>query len=572
MSRAEAGSAATLLHDYRTFAGPRLWGALALMLLGALAEGFGLLMIVPLASIAIGEGSAWLSRFAPWSGVIPESERFLFALALFVAFMAARSLLLYAREVTLARLHADYEASLRLRAAGTLSARGWSFASRIGQAGMQSLLLTDVPRAALAVDFAQQMAVALVMLAVQLALTLILSPPLALIALAILLAGSLAAAGWAKRGGRTGIALAESAEQSTGSGFRLHAGLKAALAQGSIAQFMDEYATSLAGARGEVVRFSMDLNRARQLAAFAAAIAAALLLFVGVRLLALPFPILIAALALFARMVPPAQVIQQSMQYVATYAQSFAAIQRRLGPLRAKAATEGSAEPLNWRELRLEKVAFDHQPGHGLNACSLVLRSGEWIGIEGASGAGKTTLVDIIAGLLAPTSGDIRVDGEVLAGGCLENWRAGLAYFGQDGALFNDSVRGNLLAGAPPQNDEALWRSLELVGLAERVRAFGRGLDEPVGDRGSQLSGGERQRLMLARGLLRSPSLLILDEATAALDSDGEGELFEQLRAIEPRPAALVIAHRPSTLSHCDSLISIQHDGERSGKRSRSER
>src|SRR4051794_10879387 len=276
MNRVEGGSAATLLHDYRTFAGPRLWAALALMLLGALAEGFGLLMIVPLASIAIGQGSAWLPRFAPWFNLIPENARFLMALALFVAFMAARSVLLYAREVTLARLHADYEASLRFRAAATLSTRGWPFASRIGQPGMQSLLLTDVPRAALAVDFAQQMGVAIVMLAVQLALTLVLSLPLALIALAILLSGSLAAAAWAKRGRQTGIALAESAEQSTGSGFRLHAGLKAALAQGSTTQFLDEYAASLGRARDETVRFSKDLNRARQWAAFAAAIAAAL--------------------------------------------------------------------------------------------------------------------------------------------------------------------------------------------------------------------------------------------------------------------------------------------------------
>ncbi|WP_028968841.1 ATP-binding cassette domain-containing protein [Sphingomonas sp. URHD0057] len=565
MSRVEgSSSAATLLHDYRTFAGPRLWAALALMLLGALAEGFGLLMIVPLASIATGEGSAWLSRFA----FIPEDVRFLVALALFVAFMAARSLLLYAREVTLARLHADYEASLRFRAAATLSGRGWPFASRIGQAGMQSLLLTDVPRAALAVDFAQQMAVAIVMLAVQLALTLVLSPPLALIALAILLSGSLVAAAWARRGGATGIALTERSEESTGSGFRLHAGLKAALAQGSVPQFLDEYAASLAGARDETVRFSKDLNRARQWAAFAAAIAAALLLFVGVRVLALPFPILIAALALFARMVPPAQVIQQSMQYVATYAQSFAAIQRRLGTLQPNATADASAAPLDWRELRLDQVAFDHRPGRGLSACSLVLRRGEWIGIEGPSAAGKTTLIDIIAGLLPPDAGDMRVDGETLVGSRLEQWRGGLAYVGQDGTVFNDSVRGNLLAGAAVRDDEIVWRALELVGLAERVRAFDGALDEPVGDRGSQLSGGERQRLVLARGLLRSPTLLILDEATAALDSGGEGELFERLRAVEPRPAALVIAHRPSTLAHCDSVVSIRHQEEKSGKAS----
>jgi ATP-binding cassette subfamily C protein len=98
-----------------------------------------------------------------------------------------------------------------------------------------------------------------------------------------------------------------------------------------------------------------------------------------------------------------------------------------------------------------------------------------------------------------------------------------------------------------------------MVGLVTRVRAFPGGLDQSVGDRGSQLSGGERQRLVLARALLRKPSLLILDEATAALDSDSEALLLERLRALDPRPAALVVAHRQSSLAYCDSILPIQH-------------
>ena len=99
----------------------------------------------------------------------------------------------------------------------------------------------------------------------------------------------------------------------------------------------------------------------------------------------------------------------------------------------------------------------------------------------------------------------------------------------------------------------------ESVGLETRVHAFPGGLDESVGDRGSQLSGGERQRLVLARALLRRPSLLILDEATAALDAASEGALLERLKSLDPRPAALIVAHRESTLGHCDSVLAIQH-------------
>jgi ATP-binding cassette subfamily C protein len=560
MSRARGGVSA-LLHDYREFAGAKLWGAAALMLLGALAEGFGLLMIVPLASVAIGERSGIFGRFGSWFDRVPEGDRFLVALTLFISFMAARSVLLYARELTLTALQSDYEASLRLRAASTLAGRGWSFANKVGQSGMQALLLTDVSRAAVGIGFAQQLGVSAVMLSVQFLLTLLLSPVLALIALAIILAGSVAALRWTRRGATSGIALTKRSEESTGSGFRLHAGLKAALAQGNVGQFLSEYASTLGRARDEWVGFARNLNRARQLAAFAAAVAAALLLFVGVRVLALPFPVLVASLALFARMVAPAQALQQSAQHLAAYAPSFGAIERRLGRLDPPRAEQTSALPLDWNELRLEVVAFTHQPGLGLRPLSLELRRGEWVGITGASGAGKTTLVDLIAGLLPPQSGGIHVDGRPLEGETLARWRAGLAYVGQDAILFNDSVRGNLLAGAAVLDDEALWGMLELVGLDARVRAFARGLDEGVGDRGSQLSGGERQRLVLARGLLRSPSLLILDEATAALDADGEGQVLARLRTMDPRPAALVIAHRPGTLAYCDSVVSTQHSG-----------
>ena len=561
MSRAEPSGIAALLTDYRDYAGARLWAAFVLMLLGALAEGFGILMIVPLVSVALGQGSGMLAQFSWLVDNIAPGQRFGVALALFVGAMAARSALLFARDIELARLQSGYETSLRLRAASTLAGRGWTFASGIGQAGMQSLLLNDVPRAGQAIGHVQHLAVAGVMLLVQLTLAALLSVKLTAVAFLIMLAGSLLSVHWTRKGVRSGLALIQSAEDSTSSGFRLHAGLKAALAQGTVPQFLAEYGASLDTTRREVVRFARDVSAARTLTFFGSAVAAALLLFVGVRVLSLPFPVLVASLVLFARMAGPAQMLQQAAQGLAAYAQSFAAVEQRLGKLQPVVGQGRTADPIEWNNVTIEGARFEHRPGLGAQGASLDVNRGEWVGIGGASGAGKTTVIDLIAGLLAPQEGAARIDGQPLAGEMLDRWRPALAYVGQDGAVFDDSVRGNLLAEGARADEPALWAALELAGLATRVRAFPGGLDERVGDRGSQLSGGERQRLAIARAMLRSPSLLILDEATAALDAKSEAELIDRLRALEPRPAALVVAHRATTLAHCDRVVAIR-DGK----------
>jgi ATP-binding cassette subfamily C protein len=339
----------------------------------------------------------------------------------------------------------------------------------------------------------------------------------------------------------------------------LHAGLKAALAQGTVPAFLNEYRSTLGITARHYTRFARDYSFAGQLAAFGSALVAAALVLVGVRMLALPFPILIASLVLFARMSGPAQLLQASAVRTAAYAPSFAAVQQRLGKLDTAVPVESAAQALDWRELGLSDVAYEHGNGLGVRAASLKVARGEWLGIEGASGAGKTTLIDLVAGLIMPQQGRIAVDGQVLAGVLLEQWRPAIAYVGQEGSVFNDSVRGNLLAEGADADNVSLWQALETVGLAERVRAFPDELNQSVGDRGSQLSGGERQRLVIARALLRQPSLLILDEATAALDAESEAELIARVKAMTPRPAALVVAHRDSTLSHCDSVVSIQH-------------
>lgn len=554
--------AAGLIEDYKAFAGRRLALAIGLMLGGAIAEGIGILALVPLLALAANSNELpdWLAGFGAGPG--NDDGRFALAILLFLGAMAIRSLILFRRDRVISELRAGYEAWLRQRSATSLAARGWSAAADVGQAGMQTMLMVDIPRTATAVHYFQAALVAFVMLAVQFALAAFLSIELSLFGLLLIALGMSLSYLWIGRGQRSGIAFSIVSSRSSEAAFRLHAGLKAALAQGTVAAFLREYRSTLDAVVRESVRFDRDRALALASASAGAALCAALLLVVGDRILELPFPLLLTVLILFARMSGPAQQLQQSLQGFAGHVPSFLNVHRHIGGLGEDGPDAGRVEPLDWGSLSLSGAGFRHPGGGGVDGLSFEVGAGEWVGLAGPSGAGKTTAVDLAVGLLAPQQGTIAVDRTPLSGATLKGWRAGLAYVGQGDTVFHDSVRGNLLAEGADADEDALWRALELVGLAARVRAFPNGLDSAVGDRGSNLSGGERQRLAIARALLRRPSILILDEATNALDGPSEIALLTNLRAMEPRPAALLIAHRSAPLELCDRVVQIGDSSE----------
>lgn len=212
------------------------------------------------------------------------------------------------------------------------------------------------------------------------------------------------------------------------------------------------------------------------------------------------------------------------------------------------------------REIALEDVAYTY-PGAetpALRGVSLTVRRGESLGIVGPTGAGKSTLIDLIVGLLPPSLGHVRIDDTDLAGRG-RAWRRHVGYVPQAIVLLDDTVRRNVALGiADREIDDARVRAaLRVAQLESTIAALPQGLDTPVGERGVRLAGGERQRLGVARALYNDPEVLVLDEATAALDTATEAAVADALRALRGTKTVLLIAHRLSTVRACDRIAVI---------------
>jgi ABC-type multidrug transport system fused ATPase/permease subunit len=236
---------------------------------------------------------------------------------------------------------------------------------------------------------------------------------------------------------------------------------------------------------------------------------------------------------------------------------SLAAVQSELAQTTTQDDDPSSAITFE-RGIEFEDVTFQYAADGppALQHVTLQILRGMTLGVVGSSGAGKTTLVDLLLGLLRPSTGAISVDGEHLDQGNVLAWRRLVGYVPQDVFLLDSTVRDNVVfAGrGVVVDDEAVWAALQQAQLAEFVRSMPAALDTVVGERGSRMSGGQRQRLGIARALYRGPRVLILDEATSALDLKTEAAVARTIEALDSSMTKILIAHRLSTVRNCDQI------------------
>ncbi len=213
-----------------------------------------------------------------------------------------------------------------------------------------------------------------------------------------------------------------------------------------------------------------------------------------------------------------------------------------------------------FREFELDNVSFSYPDKESdvLKNISMKVVAGEAIGIIGPSGAGKTTLIDLILCLLNPSTGSIKYNGDESKLSLLE-WRSQIAYLPQQVFIIDDTLKSNIALGDENVDDKQLNYAIKKAKLVSLLNSLSDGVDSFIGEKGIRLSGGERQRVALARAFYHDKNVLVMDESTSSLDVETEKEIIEEIQNLRGMKTLIVIAHRMSTIQHCDRIYHIEN-------------
>jgi ATP-binding cassette, subfamily C, bacterial len=535
-----------------------------------LIEGVGLLLLVPLLQLVgvdarHGSLGGVIDRFSAVFAAAGVRPTLPIVLGVYVLVVTAQSLMQRRQATLSAALQYDIVDGLRSRVYRAVAGAKWVYFSRNRSSDYAHVLTIEVDRVATVAYYLIDVAATGVISIVYVGLAFRVSP---LMTTFVLLCGALMAV--AVRG-RFDSARASGEERSTASA-RLYsaigdhlASMKMAKSYGAEGRHAALFAR-LSRALCDVHRATVgDHAQARQWLAAGSALLLAVIVYVAYGILGMSAGSILLLLFLFARLVPRLTGLYEKAQVLASELPAFESVMEV--EQRCLAAGERPVLPrqdivFNDR-VELDRVTFTYgEPGQSSPAVhdiSLVVPTRATTAIVGPSGGGKSTIADLLMGLLEPASGQILVDGHLLDQKNVQAWRNQIGYVSQDTFLFHDTVRANLLWAKPDANEDDLWHALSMAAADDFVRALPQGLNTVVGDRGVLVSGGERQRLSLARALLRLPKLLILDEATNALDPENERRIQQAIERLHEQITIVIITHRLSTIGNADVIHVIDH-------------
>lgn len=542
----------------------RVGRAALFLVLGSLTEGLSILLLVPLLAL-LGPGAQTISLPLPEgiAGVAGQSVQIGLPAALVVltVVIALQAMLMRAKTIYMADLLVAFVDRLRLGLFRAIGEARWRFLSARRQADLQQALTVEIERVHVALNHLLALAQTLVILAIYTGVSLLISPAMTLVASAVGLGFLALLTPLRRRSAAYGVVVTGHKQRQFRTVDAFLGGLKVVKSLNAEPRYVQRLEHDLEIARSDFHRYMTVASLAGAMFQVLSAVGLSVFVYVALTLLQVPMAQLIVMIFLFMRIAPRFTAIQSHLQELQVNLQGFDEVRR------LTVACEGEAEPKPGRAsapplremLTFRDVSFgyDSEAEPILKGLSLALPAGRITALIGPSGGGKSTIGDLILGLLEPQSGEIAVDGAPLKGEHLRAWRRSVAYVPQDVFLMHDSIRENLRIAVPTADEAAMWAALDMAQAGGFVRRLDYRLDTVVGPRGARLSGGERQRIALARALLMEPQLLILDEATSALDWENQALIAKAIEDLRGRMTVITVAHRPSMINFADWVLAV---------------
>ncbi len=541
--------------------------AVALMILAGLLNGIGILLLIPMLRILGLPGSSenapgplfWASPV--WEGLsIPW--RLPVVLILFVLLSGVHAILLRWQTIVGARLQENVVCSLRNELYRAIHQASWLFFIGRRNSDFTHALTENLRRVSTGTIQGLRLISAAFITVVHVALCVAISPAMSLVTLASTLVLWPLLSRQNRAVQQTGKELTET-NRSFFSNIANHlAGMKEAKSQGTQQSNIDAFEQQTEEIKNSRLLFSEAAAKTTLIYSWGAAVLLSVLLYVAYQWLHVPLVSLLVLVFVFSRVLPRLREIHSCYLQVVHMLPAFNATMDLLEECEAhrEQVVPRIERPLALKQgIELRNVAFRYDrrddDAWTLENISLAIPTRQTTAIVGPSGAGKTTLADLLLGLIAPVRGELLVDGAPLSTDRLAAWRQAIGYVPQETFLLHDSIRANLMWSNPAASAVDLREALRLAAAEEFVDGLALGLDTIVGDRGVRLSGGERQRIALARALLRKPALLVLDEATSSLDAENQRRIRDAVEALHGELTMVVVAHRLSTVRDADQIV-----------------
>ncbi|TWI56732.1 ATP-binding cassette subfamily C protein [Pseudomonas duriflava] len=543
----------------RAYPGRTLLMLISLLLAG-IAEGVGLTTLLPLLSIALGDQShseLSLKVIGVLNSVGLEPTLVTMLIVIVAGLCLSSALVMLGnRQVGYAVAHVATD--LRIDLIKALLGSRWEYYVRQPTGALANSVATEAYRASTGYEHAANMLALLIQAAVYAVIALIVSWKATLVSLllgGLLLAGLQRLVKTSRRAGRSQTTLMRELLAQLTDTLGSVKPLKA-MARHDIADSLLRHQAAELNKAMEREVMSREALRAMQEPMLA--ILAAGGLYAALVVWELPLSSVMVLIFLVVRVLGLLHKAQQRYHRMAAQESAYWALQESI-----KAAKEdaepggGDQKPTLEQAITFEGVTFSYGDRTILDAVNLRLPVGSFTSLIGPSGAGKTTILDLICALLAPQAGRVLVDDTPIETLDRRQWRRLIGYVPQETLLLHDSILANVTLGDPALTAADAERALRQAGAWEFVERQPQGMQTTVGERGGKLSGGQRQRIVIARALAHSPRLLILDEATSALDPEAESAISQTLKALTPHLTVVAVSHRPALIEVADQVYRL---------------